>query len=280
MDDLRIKVDRLRRRMGHTLSSHAFPSIWIWKECMGLELCLEAECFAVRAAKQGEHAWFFPCGSECGKQDFLNAHEKEPGLELLYLRREDADWLEAHFPQRWNLCRRPEADEYLYRRDRHIAMEGAPFRDLRRRLRKIRREMAPQTRILDGSSAADARLILDAWASGHASWGGDDRQAALRALEQREQLGMRGIVVYLEDRPAAFMLGFPLADDTFDAAIGKCALDVQGLTYFVLRELMLSLPRRYQWFNLEEDLGLTGLREMKEHFRPDGRHEIWEARRR
>ena len=56
-------------------------------------------------------------------------------------------------------------------------------------------------------------------------------------------------------------------------------MDVQGLTYYVLRELMLSLPGRYRWFNLEEDLGLPGLRAMKEHFLPDGRHEMWGARR-
>ena len=76
------------------------------------------------------------------------------------------------------------------------------------------------------------------------------------------------------------MLGFALTEDTFDAAVGKCAMDVQGLTYFTLRELMRSLPERYRWFNLEEDLGLPGLRDMKEHFLPDGRHRIWEARRR
>ena len=103
---------------------------------------------------------------------------------------------------------------------------------------------------------------------------------ALRALEKREALGLHGVIVYLAQRPAAFMLGFALTEDTFDAAVGKCAMDVQGLTYFTLRELMRSLPERYRWFNLEEDLGLPGLRDMKEHFLPDGRHQIWEARRR
>ena len=76
------------------------------------------------------------------------------------------------------------------------------------------------------------------------------------------------------------MLGFPLADDAYDVAVSKYAVHVQGITYYTLRELMRSLPAQYRWFNLEEDLGLPGLREMKEHFLPDGKHEIWEAWRR
>lgn len=140
--------------------------------------------------------------------------------------------------------------------------------------------MSPRTEVLDGRNTADARQILDIWASGHSAWGGDDRQAALRALEEREALGLYGVVVYLEGRPASFMLGFPLGEDVFDAAVGKSAVNVQGLTYYTLWQLMRSLPERYRWFNLEEDLGLPGLRDMKGHFLPDGKHEVWEARRR
>ena len=277
--ELRTKIDELRCEAGHELASHSFPSVWLWKEEMGLQLCMGKEYFAVRAA-EGENTWFFPCGTERGKAAFLAEHAGEPGLDLLYLRREDAAWLEERFPGEWMLWRRPDADEYLYRRDAHVAMEGGRYRHLRWRVHKIEREMSPRTEVLDGRNTADARQILDVWASGHSAWDGDDRQAALRALEEREALGLYGVVVYLEGRPASFMLGFPLGEDVFDAAVGKSAVNVQGLTYYTLWQLMRSLPERYRWFNLEEDLGLPGLRDMKEHFLPDGKHEVWEARRR
>lgn len=279
MDELREQVDRLRRLDGNELSAHGFPSVWVWKEAMGLELRLGEEYFAVRAEKAGKGFWFFPCGSEAGKRAFLAEHAGEPELRLRYLRGRDAAWLEERFPGQWELRRRPGDDEYLYQRERHVAMEGSRFRHLRWRVGKIQRTLSPQTQALDGRNLADARSILDTWVSNHPAWSADDRQVALRALEQWQDLKLRGVVVYLAGRPAAFMLGFPLSEDTFDAAIGKCAVDVQGLTYYVLRELMRSLPEQYQWFNLEEDLGLPGLRDMKEHFLPDGRHELWEARR-
>ena len=42
---------------------------------------------------------------------------------------------------------------------------------------------------------------------------------------------------------------------------------------------LLALYKPYRLDYLEEDLGLPGLRDMKEHFLPDGRHQIWEAQR-
>ena len=270
------QVDRLRRQAGHVLSAHGFPSIWIWKEALGLELVVEEDYFTVRA---GKNVWFFPCGNEKGKRAFLAGHAGEPDLKLRYLSDADAAWLQAQYPGQWKLVRRPDDDEYLYLRESHIAMEGSRFSHLRWRVHKIQRDLAPRTQILDQSNAADARHILDAWVSGRSAWDGDDREVALRALEMQSALGMHGVIVYLAGQPAGFMLGFPLAADTFDAAVGKCAADVQGLTYYVLRELMLSLPEQYRWMNLEEDLGLPGLRDMKEHFLPDGRHQIWEAQR-
>lgn len=277
MDKLRREVERLRGLEGHALSAHAFVSLWLWKEALGLELCVGEEYFSARA---GEDEWLFPCGSERGRLAFLAEHANEPGARLRYLRNEDADWLAERFPGQWELIRRPEDDEYLYLREPHIAMEGGRFAHLRWRVNRIEREGDPRTEVLNGENAGDARRILDAWTAGRSGWDGDDRQVALRALEKREALGLHGVIVYLGQRPASFMLGFALTEDTFDAAVGKCAMDVQGLTYFTLRELMRSLPERYRWFNLEEDLGLPGLRDMKEHFLPDGRHRIWEARRR
>ena len=281
MDELQTRVDRLRHQAGHTLAAHGFPSLWLWKEHMGLQLWMEEGAFAVQVKEWGKNAWFFPCGSEEGKLAFLREHAGDAGTALFYLRGEDAAWLEEHFPGQWVLSRCPDADEYLYLREPHIAMEGGRFKKLRCHVHKIERKMSPRTEILHAGNTDDARRILDEWTPGGSlDWGGDDRQVALRALEQREALGLHGIVVYIEDRPAAFMLGFPLADDAYDVAVSKYAVHVQGITYYTLRELMRSLPAQYRWFNLEEDLGLPGLREMKEHFLPDGKHEIWEAWRR
>ena len=274
----RDRIEEIRARYGHALSAHAFPSLYLWREAMDLRLFLEENLFSVRCAGYGENAWFFPCGGEEAKSAFLERRMAKPDLILLYLRGEDAAWLEDRCPGRFALRRRYDADEYLYDRAVHVNLEGGRFHHIRRRLHKIRRDLFPRTAPLGDDTAEDVLQVAALWAEQNPGVGRDDRTLVAEALIHRRELGLQGVVVYLSDHPAAFMMGFPLTEDTFDANVGKCAAGVQGLTYYTLRELFAALPPHFRWCNLEEDLGLPGLRDMKEHFLPERKHEIWEAR--
>ena len=66
-------VEGLRVRYGHSLASHAFASLYLWREQMGLSLLLTPDMFTARCLWQGENAWFFPCGGERAVADFVAA---------------------------------------------------------------------------------------------------------------------------------------------------------------------------------------------------------------
>ena len=57
-------IDAVRARQGHTLSAHAFTSLFLWQKALKLSVCLEEDGFFVRFALRGENAWFYPCGSQ------------------------------------------------------------------------------------------------------------------------------------------------------------------------------------------------------------------------
>ena len=40
-------VDAIRQKYGHNLSSHAFPSLYLWRDEMQLSLCLRENFFLV-----------------------------------------------------------------------------------------------------------------------------------------------------------------------------------------------------------------------------------------
>ncbi len=64
-------VEGLRKKYKHMLSSHAFDSLYLWREQMALSLSLEEDLFSVRYGIGGENAWFFPCGNETSVRRFL-----------------------------------------------------------------------------------------------------------------------------------------------------------------------------------------------------------------
>lgn len=278
----RAAVDALRARYGHALSAHAFVSLYLWRAQFGLQLHMMDDGFAVHATKLRGETWFFPCGSADCRRAFIERRMRRPGLRLIYLREEDAAWLQDNYPDMWALNRDPTADEYIYERNEHIALEGGRYGHIRWRMNKIRHEYDVRVEPLTDANAADAARIAGDWNARNVGAQSDalnDRDAVAEALGHRRQLDMHGVIVYLDAHPAAFMMGFGLTDDTFDASVGKCAVNVQGLTHFALRELFIAAPARYNWFNLEEDLGLSGLRSMKANFLPNAKNEIWEARR-
>ena len=238
------EIEALRHRAGHILSSHAFASLYLWREEMGLSLLLTPDMFTVRCRWKGKNAWFFPCGEEAAADAFIRRKLSEPDFSLCYLRRCDADRLERQFPGRWDLRRVPQDDEYLYDTGGHRALTG------------VIREWSHGEHRFEACTLRDDRV---------------DEEALLR----RRELGITGIVLYLHDEPVAVTAGFALDRDTFDVAVAKSISTAQGVPYYAKRELFMRIAQPV--VNMEEDLGIPGLRRMKQGMHPTAKHDIWEA---
>lgn len=272
------EIEALRRAAGHTLSSHAFPSLYLWREEMGLSLWLTGDLFAVRCGWKGKNTWFFPCGEASATDAFIARKIIEPDFSLCYLRTCDAERLEQQFPGRWKILRAPQDDEYLYDTQGHRTLIGGAYANMRTQVHKVEREYARRTEALSDDTIDDALRVIRQWSHGEHRFGDcalrDDRVDE-EALLRRRELGITGIVLYLNDEPAAVTAGFALDGDTFDVAVAKSVSTAQGVPYYAKRELFTRLEQPV--VNMEEDLGIPGLRRMKTGMHPIGKHDIWEA---
>lgn len=268
-------IDAMRAAGGHVCSSHAFPSLYLWRSALGLEYWAADGAFSVRRSDDG--SWLCPCGSEAGRLAFLAAHPA-PGLTLRYVRAQDKAWLDAAQPGRWRFARTPNDDEYLYDRASHLRMAGGRYLSMRRLTHQLEREFGAHAVPLADANAADAARVLDAWEADAAARGVID-PVARTALRERKALGMQGVLIYLDQTPAALVMGFALSPQLFDVVVGKCAQKRQGLMYYGFNALAALLPEHVATLDLEEDLGLPGLHGMKERYLPDAKFEFWEARR-
>ena len=97
----RPQIEEIRARAGHTLSAHAFTSLYLWQKAMKLSVCLENDAFFVRFLQRGDNAWFYPCGSEEAQARFLQAGLQTPEFSLHYVRREDVAFIQSLFPGRF-----------------------------------------------------------------------------------------------------------------------------------------------------------------------------------
>lgn len=272
------RIERLRAACGHTLSSHAFNSLFLWRSHMGLSLYLTEKLFCVRYGKRGENTWFFPCGEREAARTFIVRHLGEADFSLCYLRPEDVAWLVSCFPDRWEVYRTPEDDEYLYEAEKHICLKGRAYQRFRTQINKVEREGAPRSEWICQHNEQDAIQVIREWHRLHepkdGAFVGDEIDET--AISMWRRLGVQARILYLRDKPAAVTAGFYLDDHTFDIAVEKATVPLQGVAYYARRDLMASVC--CEWVNHEEDLGIPGLRKMKEGMLPCAKNEMWAAK--
>lgn len=277
--DSRDKIEYLRRSCGHILSSHAFVSLYLWRKEMGLSLLMQEDVFSVKCLWKGENAWFFPCGTESGKKRFIARHLPEPDFKLCYLMTEDGKFLTEHFPDQFFFVRDDASDEYIYDREAHIALIGGDYANVRTQLHKAQREYDLRTEPLSDENRDLALDIIHEWASNPhpLARGLSDDDVDEEAIRKATELGITGVLVYIDGVAQAVCAGYPLSDDTFDISVAKCRSNLPGLSYYAKHALFLSLDPCYRYINLEEDLGIPGLRQMKQILSPVRKNEMWEA---
>lgn len=280
LDD-RAAVDAIRGKAGHTLSAHAFPSLYLWQKEMKLSLYLQPDFFSVKIDSRGENAWFFPCGDEKSIHDFIQSNMDTPNFSLLYMRSCDAQWLSEQFPDRWDIQREENSDEYICKISDYLAMEGSSYSDLRKKTRRLEREYQAQAKKISADTLEDAYTVLRQWRTvrHHISEENvEDSGVSEDALRLRDELSITGSILYLNEQPVALYAGFPTDSETLDVLVGKCVPDAPNYTvYLAMREFLRQNQESFLYCNLEEDLGIPGIQMVKQKMRPIQKYEIWNA---
>lgn len=257
----RERMEEARRMAGHTASSHAFTSLFLWSEEKGYTVCFYENAFLI---KEGE-SYFFPCGEREAVASLLRLVLAEnPCAVFRFAREEDVAFAKELYGERVRAEYDAASREYLYDRAEQIAMPGKRFQYQRAKCNKARRLGEIVSLPLTRENAKDALFITDEWEKRR----NDPADAAMarRALSYTEALDLIGNVLYLDGEPIGFDLGAMIAPDTLDNHIAKTLRDdVDTLMKLLWYE---SLPDSVRIINREEDLGIRGLAIHKQDAQP------------
>lgn len=259
----RERLEGIRHTVGHTASSHAFVSLYLWRHAMSLSVAYRGEAFLV---KSGE-GYFFPCGKS---EDVLSlvaaVWECEPDAVFLYARAEDVALVRSVYGEGITAEFDAASREYLYDREEQIAMPGKPFTYQRAKVNKARRLGETLSVELTEAHRETAKAITRLWAERREDEG--DLAVTLEALDSMEALSLYGNLLLLDSQPIGFNLGSFLAPHIFDIHIAKTLRD--DVDTLMKLELYKALPERVTVINREEDLGIRGLAIHKQDGKPSG----------
>ncbi len=275
------RIEGIRTKKNHNFSSHAFVSLYLWQKDMDLKIHLDDDFYAVKCGIRDGDSWFFPCGNDDAVIKFISERMENNHFNLCYLRECDVEFLKKNFPGKWKFIREEASDEYIGNIDEYLKMEGSKFSGIRKKTRKIEKNYNVRTERLSDETLDDALNILYSWNESAQNKGihnVTDDVATELALKEYKELGMDAVIVYIDDVPVSIFGGFILWADTVDVVIGKSKRDtVNGMIYYALREYLKGVPDGIVYCNNEEDLGIEGIRLLKNKLCPIRKNIIWTA---
>ncbi|MBI5906540.1 DUF2156 domain-containing protein [Candidatus Saccharibacteria bacterium] len=179
--------------------------------------------------------------------------------------------------RRFNLLADKDSFDYIYDLEQHANLTGPDFKGKRKKVNRFIRNFQNRyiVRPIDFEDHRTKDLILnvfDDWAKAKNKQGKDTHQrrvATTRMIENAQVLGIIGLIIYLDDKPAGFTI-YETADNKWATWHShKILPQYENLDAFATMEASKDLLRRGQtYINWEQDFGTPSIRQLKLTYHP------------
>ncbi len=220
-----------------------------------------------------------PMGHGDRKEAFLNilsdAERYKKKVKFITLTEEYAEFLKNEFPDRFIIKEDRDLAEYVYSTEQMSAFSGSKLQERRREVRhfwSIYGDRASVKRI----TPSDLDEIWDFeknWVIINAS--SHDREAIeresrmiSRQISLFDELQLSGVVVRIDGSVRGFGYGTKLSDEYYDAIAEKGDRSIPGMYKILRMESVKQCAMECKYVNMEEDLGIEGLRAIKYIYNP------------
>lgn len=264
-------IEKCRDPRKHPFTALSFTSLFTWRKAYGLEICGDPDFFAVHS--RVEDALFCPCGDEEKCARFL-AEETKPGTRILYLTKEQAEGL----GDGWEIRLRDDLSEYLCDTPALALKEGWHMsHSYKDKCRQYKKRHPYTVKALTKEDLPLMVQIAREWLEADMD-DEEDLVALVQEIRSYNAMPLTGVMITAENGEHAFIMGYENTPEMFTMTMVKHNLSLPKLmTPVCVHELACMLCDRYPTINLEEDLGLEGLRNAKQLYSPAGKLEVYEA---
>ena len=203
-----------------------------------------------------------------------DAKECGERLQFAFVTEEQKEVLENAMPARFCYSSDAGDSDYIYLRSELASLSGKAFHKKKNHFSKFIRTYPDYKYYEIGAcNIYDAQKVADAWYYEHLQDEDASQLAEYKAikeaLENFEELGLIGGIIYVNDSPCAMTIASKINENTvdvhFEKAVGEYALNGG---YAAINKLFSEKLDGVTWLNREEDIGIEGLRKAKLSYRP------------
>jgi len=277
-------IEALYRKSQCRGSECSFTNLFLWGKGYG-QIAKIGDYMVQFLKVNGQKYYAFPAGSPDGDLKFVidcliedaKIHGHDMLMNSITCTRKEL--LKKLYPDEFEFTLHRNAFDYLYEVDKLADLKGRKMQSKRNHCNRFEANYQDwHTVPLTEENMDICRQMADVWFAQHDGEESDEHDfriekiALTRAFDNFTLLGMEGLILYAENKLAAFTMGNPIQEDTYDVNFEKAFSEIQGAYPIINREFARYIRDKYPnvvYLNREDDMGLPGLRMAKESYRPD-----------
>lgn len=199
--------------------------------------------------------------------------EREKPFQMHLVSPEQFQRLEELYPGRFQVTYQRDSADYVYEAEKLRSLSGKKLHGKRNHIHRFKDNFPDwQYEPITEENVEECVEMAQQWKvdNGCSERGRKHEEfcITLRALRNREELGLRGGLIRAGGRVVAFSLGEPCGKDMFVVHIEKAYAEIQGAYPMINQQFVEHEAEGYTYVNREEDLGEEGLRKAKLSYSP------------
>lgn len=254
-----------------------FVNVYLWSRHYKVKFAVIEDALVFRDEGDG-FAFSYPAGKDEAVKKALEAlmeycRERKCPFRLYNVTEEHFAQLCGWFPDRFQIRYDRDAADYVYETEKLATLAGKKLHGKRNHINKFK-ALYPDWSYesLNDDNVEECFQMALKWRNQNGCDDDAEKNAemcvTLNSLRLYKELGLRGGVLKIGEKIAAFSVGEPLCSDTFVVHIEKAFPDIEGAYPMINQQFVLHECMDYTYVNREEDTGAEGLRKAKLSYRP------------
>ena len=254
-----------------------FVNVYLWSRHYKVKFAVIEDALVFRDEGDG-FAFSYPAGKDEAAKKALEAlmeycRERKCPFRLYNVTEEHFAQLCGWFPDRFQIRYDRDAADYIYETEKLATLAGKKLHGKRNHINKFK-ALYPDWSYesLNDDNVEECFQMALKWRNQNGCDDDAEKNAemcvTLNSLRLYKELGLRGGVLKIGEKIAAFSVGEPLCSDTFVVHIEKAFPDIEGAYPMINQQFVLHECMDYTYVNREEDTGAEGLRKAKLSYRP------------
>jgi hypothetical protein len=262
------KLYNLLKNTETKIAEYSFANIYLFRKHHEYEVLMKDDFILIKGKSYDGKKYIMPLNLDA----FLKSELIDEMLkEIDFIFPIDEAWLTLFSQDKYDFFYKDGDTDYVYNIEKMRSFAGKKLHGKRNLIHQFEKSYTCEPLPLFGEERLkDAKKILEVWQEESGQTKEEtDFDACMEALELYEELVLCGFIYYVDGKPAGFIIGEELCEDTFALHFAKGMTVYKGIYQFMFNNFSKILPDKYKFVNFEQDLDKENLRLAKMSYEPD-----------